>query len=49
MSSIETNQIIDSEKFSRISDYVFAEFTSIENFEKNFKYEDVTILEKKKH
>lgn len=47
MSSIETSQIIDSEKFSRISDYVFAEFTSIENFEKNFKYEDVTVLEKK--
>ena len=47
MALVETSQIIDSEKFSKISDTIFAEYTSIENFEKNYKYEEVTILEKK--
>ena len=47
MTFIESSQIIESEKFSNISDTIFAEYTSIENFEKNYKYEEVTILEKK--
>ena len=47
MTSVETSQIIESEKFSKISDTIFAEYTSIENFEKHYKYEQVTILEKK--
>ena len=47
MTSVETSQIIESEKFSKISDTIFAEYTSIENFEKHYKYEQVTILKKK--
>ena len=47
MTFVETSQIIESEKFSKISDTIFSEYTSIENFEKNHKYEEVTILEKK--
>ena len=41
------NEIIDSEKFAQLADYIFSEFTSIENFQRIIKNENKTILETK--
>ena len=41
------NEIIDSEKFAQLADYIFSEFTSIENFQKIIENENKTILETK--
>lgn len=45
--SLNIKEIIDSEKFVGISDFKFSEFCSSENFQKENKHSDVTILEEK--
>ena len=45
--SLNIKEIIDSEKFVGISDFKFSEFCSSENFQKEIKRSDVTILEEK--
>ena len=44
---MNSKDIIDSEKFSKIADFIFSEFTSIEDFRIKNKNSDKTILETK--
>ena len=47
MPSINSKDIIDSEKFSKIADFIFSEFTSTEDFRIKNKNSDKMILETK--
>ncbi len=47
MPSTNSKDFIDSEKFSKIADFIFSEFTSIDDFQIKNKNSDKTILETK--